>query len=54
MHCQCSSRGRRMQGKYEIITIFDQYLALSRTDARQSHSYYGKRIRNRNQAFEWY
>jgi len=23
-------------------------------DARQMHSYYGRRIRNRSQAFEWY
>ena len=36
---------------YEKITIFDQYVG---TDARQSHSYYVRRIGNRTQAFEWY
>ena len=39
---------------YEKITIFDQYLAYLANDARQSHSYYGRRIENHTQTFEWY
>jgi len=39
---------------YELITIFDQYRALFGTDTIYSHSYYGRRIGNRNQTFEWY
>jgi len=42
---------------YEKITIFDKYMYfrfVSEIDARQNHSYYGRRIRNRTQAVEWY
>jgi len=39
---------------YEKITIFDQYLALSRNWCNKSHSYYGRWIGNRTQTFEWY
>ena len=45
------TNGCRMQGGYEKSTIFDQYLT---NDARQSHSYCGRRIGNCTQAFEWY
>jgi len=40
--------------RYEKITIFDQYLVYLGNDARYSHSYYGRRIGNRTQGFEWY
>jgi len=45
---------RRMQGGYEksrFSTNISHYLA---NDARWSHSYYGRRIGNRTQDFEWY
>jgi len=35
--------------EYEKNTIFDLW-----NDARYSHSYYGRQIRNRAQTFEWY
>ena len=46
--------GGRMQGgmkKSRLSTNIRLYL---RTDAKQSHSYYGRRIRNITQTFEWY
>jgi len=43
-----------MQGGMKKITIFDQYLAYLANDASYSHSYYGRRIGNRTQAFEWH
>ena len=40
---------------YEQITIFDQYLASSRKWYKiEPYIYYGRRIGNRTQAFEWY
>jgi len=47
-------RGRRMQvgmKKSQFSTNISLYLA---NDARYSHSYYGRRIGNRTQLFEWY
>ena len=46
--------GRRIQGgmkKSRFATDIGLYLG---TDARLSHGYYGRRIGNRTQAFEWY
>jgi len=37
--------------KSRFATNIVRYLG---TDARQSHSYYGRRIGSRAQAFEWY
>ena len=46
--------GRRMQGcmkKSRFSTNLSIYVG---NDLRQGHSYYGRRIGNRTQAFEWY
>ena len=41
----------RVMKKSRFSTNMSLYLA---NDARQSHSYYGRQIGNRTQAFEWY
>jgi len=43
-----------MQGGMKKMTIFANISRYLRNDARYSHSYYGRRIGNRTQAFKWY
>ena len=46
-------RGRRMQGGMKKSRFSTNISFCLANDASQSHSYYGRRIGNRTQAFEW-